>query len=409
MGESELLMWENEYSAFQPKIALSYRPEGSTSNFYASYSEGFRSGGFNFTGLSRTIDHFYCPQGYELFNSDGRINFLPCNTVISAEGLHVVVNAPEAGAATLDLGPVDAASLELFNVGDQYDSETSTAIEIGVKSSLNNGSINLDFALYQNEIENLQTFNSYAGSFGLLYGISNIDEASVLGVEFSAQFRASEDVSLGFSLSIIESEITQNRTRPYTVGNAVPFVADSNFNFNFQYEGEVADNLKLLYRFDYIYSGTTWFSSVQNNQVNTVFTKNDGACVTAQNLGTYAAALGAYQAALAALPPGTPPSTPPPAIPRLVNCSNTATDYAENADKVTFGQADLSRSKRNPYSLLNMRLELIYDEDFRIGIWGKNILDERYPVEVIVAPEAGVANVLQSGAASYGIEMSLSY
>ena len=230
-----------------------------------------------------------------------------------------------------------------------------------------------------NEIKNLQTFNYFAGAFGLLYGITNIDEATVTGIEFSAKFLAAKDFSIGFGLSSIASEIVKNTNRPYTKGNAVPFIPESDANFFMQYKGAVSDQVDFLFRMDFSYTGVTWFSEVQDERINNVFTKNTGACVIP-----------------GVVIPGTMTPAPAPA-------------GVCNAPSPTIDQTDLSKSKRNAFSVINMRLDLIADQSFRFGIWGKNVLDERYPVEVIAAPEAGQAFVLESGGASYGIEFSASY
>ena len=353
---------KNTYSQFQPKLALSYRPEDTGLNLYASYGLGFRSGGFNFTGLEQTINFYYCPNGLRAPDA-----LQPCNAIFGPN--------PAMMSEIVAFESEDASKyqLQVFNVRDEYKKETSDSFEAGLKAVLDDGNTVLDFAMYNNEIKNLQTFNYFAGAFGLLYGITNIDEATVTGIEFSAKFLAAKDFSLGFGLSSISSEIVKNTNRPYTKGNAVPFIPENDANFFMQYKGAVSDQVEFLFRMDFSYTGVTWFSEVQDDRINNVFTKNTSAVCS----------LGANP------------------IPNSVSPCGATTP--------TIDQTDLSKSRRNAFSVVNMRLDLIAEQSFRFGVWGKNILDERYPVEVIAAPEAGQSFVLESGGASYGIEFSASY
>ena len=60
-----------------------------------------------------------------------------------------------------------------------------------------------------------------------------------------------------------------------------------------------------------------------------------------------------------------------------------------------FGQGNYSKQKRDPYQLLNARMSLRSDR-WSATAWGRNVTDEEYLQEVIVAPEFGGAFIHDS-------------
>ena len=129
---------KNTYSQFQPKLALSYRPEDTGLNLYASYGLGFRSGGFNFTGLEQTINFYYCPNGLPAPTA-----LQPCNAVF---GPNPMMPSQIVAYASTDASKYQ---LQVFNVRDEYKKETSDSFEAGLKAVLDDGNTVLDFAMYK--------------------------------------------------------------------------------------------------------------------------------------------------------------------------------------------------------------------------------------------------------------------
>ncbi|MFQ3595462.1 MAG: TonB-dependent receptor, partial [Sphingomonadaceae bacterium] len=111
---------EATYSQVQPKVTISWRP---TPNFnaYANWGIGFKSGGFNNQGSATIVD-----QNFRQF--------------IGAE----------------------------VTVRDDYDKETSSAFEAGIKGALLDGRLRYDIAGYLTTVTDMQFFEFFVGPFGLL-------------------------------------------------------------------------------------------------------------------------------------------------------------------------------------------------------------------------------------------------
>lgn len=73
-----------------------------------------------------------------------------------------------------------------------------------------------------------------------------------------------------------------------------------------------------------------------------------------------------------------------------------------------FGQGEFSKMKRDPYEIFNARLTLRQD---RWGVtgWVRNLTDEHYLAEVIVAPEFGGAFIHDAPGRSYGVDVNFRF
>ena len=123
---------------FQPKVSLTWDATENTTVF-GSVGRGFKSGGFNNQGSRATINTFVnggLGIGVPGFNPD----FIPVNIV------------------------------------DLYDKETSTAFEVGFKSTLAEGTVSLEGAYYHTEVDDMQFFEFFVGGFGLLRVVANIEK-----------------------------------------------------------------------------------------------------------------------------------------------------------------------------------------------------------------------------------------
>ena len=65
---------------------------------------------------------------------------------------------------------------------------------------------------------------------------------------------------------------------------------------------------------------------------------------------------------------------------------------------------DFSKSKRDAFSTVNMRIGLD-SEKWTLTAWGRNLTDERYLEEVIPAPEFGGSFLHQAAGVSYGVDL----
>jgi iron complex outermembrane receptor protein len=133
------------YQHVQPKISLTWAATPDI-NLFANWGIGFKSGGFNSGGSEAIVNTF---------------------------------NAP----------PLNAG----IRIRDDYDKEVSSAFEAGFKAALLDGRLNLEGAVYYTSIRDMQFFEFFVGSFGLLRVVSNIDKARLYGGEASATLRLTPD------------------------------------------------------------------------------------------------------------------------------------------------------------------------------------------------------------------------
>jgi iron complex outermembrane receptor protein len=204
------------YQQVQPKISLTYEPSRDLTLF-ANWGIGFKSGGFNSGGSAAIVNTF---------------------------------NAP----------PLNAG----ITVRDDYDKEISSAYEAGFKAALLDGRLNLEGAVYYTTIRDMQFFEFYVGSFGLLRVVSNIDRARLFGAEASANLRILPGWSIFGSVNVTDSKIRRNSARPDTLGNKVPYASDYTLNLGTQLEVPLMSGIDFIGRADYRLTGPTWFHTVQD-------------------------------------------------------------------------------------------------------------------------------------------------
>jgi iron complex outermembrane receptor protein len=214
------------FKQFQPKISITYAATD-TINVFANWGIGFKSGGFNNAGARAIVNGFF--------------------------------NAP----------PV-SAGLTIF---DEFDKETTSAFEVGVKGNLS-PDLSFELAAYHTDVTDSQFFEFFVGPFGLLRVVSNIDKVRLQGIEGSFNARITSAFSVFGSANFIDGKIRANRARPYTVGNKAPATADYTINVGAQYDGPLTDTLGVLLRADYRITGPTFFHTVQDNNVPTIFGLN---------------------------------------------------------------------------------------------------------------------------------------
>ena len=290
------------FTELQPKLSLRVNLSEQFSVF-GSYGIGFKSGGFNNIGGTETIQFFLVDAG------------TPFGTQLVAP--------PEF-----------------------FDKETSGAFELGFKSRLLDGRLELNGALFSTDVDDMQFFEFFVGPFGLLRVVENIDEVSLQGIELAGTYQVTDNLTLSAGYSTVDSEIDANRIRPNTVGNDSPSVPEFTFNFSGQYVRPITSEMSFVGRVEYSHTGDTWFHTVQNNVV---------------------------------------PAT-------------------------LFGgpDADFSRSQVEAYGLTNLRLGLETDR-WRVTLFANNLFDEDYIAEVITAPEFGGSFVHPGTEATAGLEFGINF
>ena len=308
-----------DFDEFQPKLSINWDLNDEWSLF-TSYGYGFRSGGFNSQGSSATVETFY-------------------------SGLCLGATQPAAPFFPVCTGD----NRSLIGVSDDYDEEVSKAFEAGFKARLLDNRLSLNGAIYHTEIDDMQYFNFFAGPFGLLRVVTNLDEITVQGAEFDFRWLASDNVTIFGGYAYIDGEIDRYDGRPYTAGNEVPYVPEYTGNLGVELRFPVGGGgLEFVTRVDGSFVGETWFHPVQDELVPNLFT----------GFG--------------------------------------------------FGQGEFSRQNRDAYAVANLRIGL-EGERWSVTAWGRNIADEDYLQEVIPAPEFGGSFIHDSPGDSYGIDLRYSF
>ncbi|MCH4892465.1 TonB-dependent receptor [Sphingomonas sp. SFZ2018-12] len=191
------------FDAWQPKVTLTYKPVDNVT-LYGGYSRGFRSGGFNQTGV---------------------------------------------GAV--------AAGTGVVGVADIYEAETADTFEIGAKSTLFGRVLTLNASAYTTKSENGYFFVFLAANS--TQNLGNVPEVRLKGFEVDGTLRPARGLDINFGLGVTYSEI-KAFPDPTVIGNEAPFISRYSINLGTQYETRLgAGDLKGRLRVDYSRTGRTWF------------------------------------------------------------------------------------------------------------------------------------------------------
>lgn len=299
---------DKSFSQFQPKVTFSWLPTDSFTA-YATYGVGFRSGGFNSLGSQAVIDLWF--------------------------------NDPS----------VDAN----LKIRDDYKKEVTKAYEVGIKSIWLDDKLRFNAAVFYNDIHDYQFFNFLAGPFGLLRVINNVNKVTTKGAEFDVTWVVNSWLELYGSYGQLWTKIEKNDNRPYTEGNKAPYAPKNTANLGAQLTIPVSQRFTFNARVDWRYVGETWFHTVQDNTVSTIWN-------------------------------ATSPITLFPGL----------------------GNADFRKTKRDPYHTVNLRMS-INDDHWTVTAWGRNITDEKYLEEVITAPEFGGSFIHPGHGRTYGLDVEYKF
>jgi iron complex outermembrane receptor protein len=204
------------FDDWQPKVTVTLTPSRNLT-LYGGYSRGFRSGGFNQTGVG-----------------------------------------------------VVAASNGVVGVSDVFGAETADTFEVGFKSQWLDGMLTLNGSAFTT-----LTHNSYF--FVYLYANSTQDLGTVpkerlKGFELEARLAPTRDFQLDASWGQTYSEI-KAFPDPAAIGNEAPDVSRSTLNVGAQYTPDLGGGFSALLRADYRRIGRTWwdvYNTTVRNPVNLV-------------------------------------------------------------------------------------------------------------------------------------------
>lgn len=308
------------FNQIQPKLTYRWEFAPKTSVF-ANWGVGFKSGGFNNQGSAAIV----------------RQNF---NT------------APTASNPTTIVAGV--------TINDQYRKEKSSAFELGLRGTL--GPVSYDLAAFYTRVTDMQFFEFFVGSFGLLRVVGNIDKVDLKGAELNLSTKITKGWSVFASYNVTDSKIKANSSRPYTVGNKSPYTADYTVNVGSQFEMPIADGLNAVLRTDYRLTGPTFFHTVQNTSG-----ANDRPSLFSGLLPISALAL-------------------PAAV----------------------GNARYNVSRRDSFGLLDLRVG-VESKVWKVTLFANNVFDKKYLSEVIPAIEFGGSFISPGARRLIGVEANYKF
>lgn len=200
-GDTRSHTWD----AFQPQAILRYTINDNM-NVYASYGRGFRSGGFNQTGV-----------------------------------------ATAAAAAGFD------------NVGDMFNAETATTYEVGVKSRWLDDRIILNASAFTTQDHNDYYFVFLASNS--TQNLGNIAGVRFTGFDFDATARITDELTGNLGVGYTDSKVTKfpGASSALVVGSKAPLVPDYTVNVGLQWLHPVWQGVKALVRIDDNLIGQTTF------------------------------------------------------------------------------------------------------------------------------------------------------
>ena len=196
---------KHTWNDLQPKITLTYKLYENLT-FYTDYSRGFRSGGFNQTGV---------------------------------------------GAAIVEPG-----------VDDLYDQQTADTYEVGIKGQFFDRRLKASFSGYRTHFRNAYFFFFDPGTS--TQNLGTIPRVDYTGFEFESQALITDNFQANLGLGYTDSKIKE-AADPADVGNQAPLVSEYTLNLGGQYTqplgsfGGFFGDVNLVARADYQIIGKTYW------------------------------------------------------------------------------------------------------------------------------------------------------
>jgi iron complex outermembrane receptor protein len=190
----------------QPKVTLRYKPNDDVTT-YASYSRGFRSGGFNQTGVGSAAG----------FGGSG-----------------------------------------IPGVGDLFDQETADTFEVGAKALLLEHRLSLDGSIFYTEAKGTYFFVFDPATS--TQNLGNLDKVDFQGFELGLQAQVTDGLEVYLRGGYTDSEIKESQRDPNDVGNQAPLVTEYTINVGALWRIPLgASDWDFFIRPDYQVIGPTWW------------------------------------------------------------------------------------------------------------------------------------------------------
>jgi iron complex outermembrane receptor protein len=193
---------ERTWDELQPKLTLRYRPSENTT-IYGGFSRGFRSGGFNQSGVGAAV--------------------------------------PEPG------------------VEDLFEAQVADTYEIGVKSLFGDGRFATSLNVFYTDFENAYFF--FFDPTTSTQNLGGIPEVEYTGFEFEGNAQINDYLTAYFGVGYTDSDI-KRAADPADIGNQAPLVTETTINLGGQFRYPVklwGNDADAVVRLDYQRMGDTWW------------------------------------------------------------------------------------------------------------------------------------------------------
>ncbi len=192
---------KNTWDAWQPKFTLTWQPTDAMT-VYGGYSRGFRSGGFNQSGV---------------------------------------------GEAVTEPG-----------VEDLFAEQIADTWEAGVKGSFWGGRASGSASVYYTDFENAYFF--FFDALTSTQNLGSIPKVTYQGVEIEGSALLTDNLSVNFGFGYTDSEIKE-AADPADNGNQAPLVSEYTLNLGVLYERptQLFGGVNAVFRVDYARTGDTWW------------------------------------------------------------------------------------------------------------------------------------------------------
>lgn len=216
------------FDSLQPKGTIRWTPKENLM-LYASYAEGFRSGGFNRPGIGARADQLRS-------TGDPNLGIPP-------------------------LGPLIQGGIQ-----DIYPQQDTRSIEGGFKYTTPNGKFVANASVFYTKVDNYQsfTFNAFLNASQV---IIPIDEVELKGFEIDTSALLAEGLSINVGFGLTDSEITKDNARGKaffggTLGNKAPQTPEYTLNVALNFERPInlaGSDSTFFARVDYQRIGQLYF------------------------------------------------------------------------------------------------------------------------------------------------------
>jgi iron complex outermembrane recepter protein len=190
---------EETWDATQPKLTLRWRPNENVT-LYGDISRGFRSGGFNQSGVAL------------------------------------------AGVA---------------GVNDTFDKQVADTIELGIKTQLADNRVSLNAAIYDTDLDGAYYFIFLVESS--TQNLGSIDEVHYDGIELELNALLTDNLNLNVGLASMDSEIEGDSQIPHVVGQQVPLAPEYTANVGVNWTKPLNSGRSFVVRGDWRAVGETWW------------------------------------------------------------------------------------------------------------------------------------------------------